>query len=448
MAQEWLWMSAGELGRGIGRREIDPVMLTTAYLDAIETHPLSKRIFARMTADRALCEAKAASERAASGRRRSILDGVPVSWKDLFDTAGIATEAGSSLLKGRIPERDAAVIRNASASGLVCLGKTHMSELAFSGLGHNPVTATPPSINDKDAVAGGSSSGAAASVAHGLSACGIGSDTGGSVRIPSVWNDLVGLKTTPGRLSSEGVVPLCPNFDTVGPLCRTVEDATFVLAALEGSASPDLTGTSLHNVRLMALQTVAMDDLGPQSKAGFDHALVRLQDSGATVTPLEVPAVTEAMDLASLLFTSEAYGIWKDRIEATPERMFGEILARFRIGREHSAADYVAGWQSLRHIRNEWHEATNGFDAVILPTAPNLPPKIDRLTEDSVYFMNENLLALRNTRIGNLMGVPALTLPTGIPSTGLMLMVPPMQEERLLRIGSAAEAVLSGRVQN
>ncbi len=445
MAQEWLWMSAGELGRGIGRGEIDPVMLTTAYLDAIEAHPLNKRIFARLTVDRALCEAKAASKRAESGRRRSILDGVPVSWKDLFDTAAIATEAGSGLLEGRIPERDAAVIRNASASGLVCLGKTHMSELAFSGLGFNPVTATPPSVNDGDAVAGGSSSGAAASVAHGLSACGIGSDTGGSVRIPSVWNDLVGLRTTPLRLSTEGVVPLCPNFDTVGPLCRTVEDAALVMAALEGTAPPDLTGTSLHNMRLMALRTVAMDDLSPQSKAGFDRAVVRLQDSGATVTPLEVPAVTEAMDLASLLFTSEAYGTWKDRIEAEPERMFGEILARFRIGREHSAADYVAGWQSLLRIRNEWHGATNGFDAVILPTAPNLPPKIDRLTEDRVYFVNENLLALRNTRIGNLMGVPALTLPTGIPSTGLMLMVPPMQEERLLRIGQATEAALRSR---
>ena len=435
-------MSAGELGRAIERREIDPVMLTSAYLEAIEAHPLSGRIFARLTVDRALREAKAASERVASGRRLSILDGVPISWKDLFDTAGIATEAGSSLLKGRIPEHDAAVIRNASASGLVCLGKTHMSELAFSGLGYNPATATPPSINNGDAVAGGSSSGAAASVAHGMSACGIGSDTGGSVRIPSVWNDLVGLKTTPGRLPMEGVVPLCPEFDTIGPLCRTVEDAALVMFALEGSKPPDLTSTSLRNLRFMALQTIAMDDLSPHAKSGFDQAVTRLQEAGATVTPLAVPVVAEAMELASLLFTSEAYGTWKDQIEAAPERMFGEILARFRIGREHSAADYIAGWQSLRRIRKEWREATIGFDAVILPTAPNRPPKVARLAEDSAYFVAENLLALRNTRIGNLMGVPALTLPTGIPATGLMMMVPPMQEERLLRIGSAADAAL------
>jgi len=123
--------------------------------------------------------------------------------------------------------------------------------------------------------------------------------------------------------------------------------------------------------------------------------------------------------------------------------MFSEILARFRIGREHSAADYVAGWRSLHRIRREWREATVGFDAVILPTVPNLPPKVARLAADGAYFAAENLLALRNTRIGNLMGTPALTLPTGVRSTGLMLMVPPMQEERLLRIGAAAEAALA-----
>jgi len=443
MTPEWLRMSAGDLGRGIERGEIDPVRLTMAHLDALEAHPLTPRVFSRLTPDRALSEAKAASNRAKAGCRRGPLDGIPVSWKDLFDTSAIATEAGSRLLAGRVPERDAAVLRNAAAAGIVCLGKTHMSELAFSGLGYNPVTATPPSVNDAEAVAGGSSSGAAASVAFGLSVCGIGSDTGGSVRIPSAWNDLVGLKTTVGRLPLEGVVPLCPGFDTVGPLCRSVEDAALMLAALEGTVVPDLAGASLRGVRLMALETVAMSDLRPEPRTGFDLAVALLRDAGATVRPVEVPAVAEAMELASILFTSEAYGIWKDDIEAAPERMFSEILARFRIGREHSAADYVAGWRSLHRIRREWREATVGFDAVILPTVPNLPPKVARLAVDGAYFAAENLLALRNTRIGNLMGTPALTLPTGVRSTGLMLMVSPMQEERLLRIGAAAEAALA-----
>ncbi|HSG56137.1 MAG TPA: amidase family protein, partial [Paracoccaceae bacterium] len=189
--QDWLGMSAADLGRAIGAGRIDPVDLAQAHLDAIEAHPLRDRIFARLTGERAGAEAKAAAARAKAGQRLGLLDGVPISWKDLFDTAGVATEAGSLLLKGRVPERDARVLRNATTAGLVCLGKTHMTELAFSGLGYNPSTASPPCVNDAGAVSGGSSSGAATSVAFGLAACGIGSDTGGSVRIPSAWNDLV-----------------------------------------------------------------------------------------------------------------------------------------------------------------------------------------------------------------------------------------------------------------
>jgi len=183
--QDWLGRTVADQGQAIGAGELDPVELAQAYLDAIAAHPMADRIYARLTPDRALIEAGAARSRALSGQRLSALDGVPISWKDLFDTAGVATEAGSALLKDRVPDRDAQVLRNATAAGLVCLGKTHMSELAFSGLGLNPVTATPRCVNDHAAVSGGSSSGAAASVAFGLVACGIGTDTGGSVRIPA-----------------------------------------------------------------------------------------------------------------------------------------------------------------------------------------------------------------------------------------------------------------------
>ncbi|MEP5804404.1 MAG: amidase family protein, partial [Roseobacter sp.] len=172
--QHWLKMTAADLGRGIASGEIDPVSLTDVYLDAISKHPLCDRIYARVTEKRARDEALAASERARNGQRLSLLDGVPISWKDLFDTAGVGTEAGSKLLEGRIPDRDALVLEHATAAGLVCLGKTHMSELAFSGLGYNPSTATPPCVNDADAIPGGSSSGAAASVAFDLAAVGIG----------------------------------------------------------------------------------------------------------------------------------------------------------------------------------------------------------------------------------------------------------------------------------
>ncbi|MGC1496188.1 MAG: amidase family protein [Sulfitobacter sp.] len=441
--REWLNMTAADLGRGIGAGKIDPVALCQTYLDAIDAHPLCDRIYARVTHERALAEAQAAAERAKAGHRLSPLDGVPISWKDLFDTAGVATEAGSKLLEGRVPDTDATVLANATAAGLVCLGKTHMSELAFSGLGHNPSTATPPCVNDADAVAGGSSSGAATSVAFGLAAAGIGSDTGGSVRIPAAWNDLVGLKTTSGRLTLEGVVPLALKFDTIGPLCRSVEDAGLLLAALEGSKPADLQSATLEGRRFAVLKTVAMDGVSDQPAAAFESALERLQNAGATIEHIDIPEVEDAMPLSGCLYTSEAYGLWRDVIEANPEAMFSEILERFRIGKGFSGPDYVAAWAKLETARMGYDQAVAGFDAVLLPASPILPPNLEQLTTDHDYFVEQNLLALRNTRIGNLMGVCALTLPTGVPSCGLMMMCPPDMEEHLLRLGIAAEEALS-----
>ncbi|MFK7878611.1 amidase [Roseobacter sp.] len=441
--QTWLQMPAADLGRGIEAGEIDPLALTQAYLDAIDAHELKDRIFARVTADRALAEAAAASERAAAGQRLSLLDGVPISWKDLFDTAGVGTESGSKLLLGRVPDDDAQVLKNATAAGLVCLGKTHMSELAFSGLGYNPSTNTPPCVNDAAAVPGGSSSGAAASVAFGLSAVGIGSDTGGSVRIPAAWNDLVGLKTTSGRLSLDGVVPLALKFDTVGPLCRTVGDANQITAMMEGRRAFDLRGNTLANKRVAILDTIALQDVREVPMAAFESAVARLKEAGAQIEHIHVPEVETAMAHTSCLYTSEAYGLWRDVIEADPDAMYSEILERFRLGKTHSGADYVAAWSTLEKVRIAYEIATATYDVVILPTAPILPPNLERLNTDHDYYIKENLLALRNTRIGNLMGLCALSLPTGTPSCGIMMMAPAYGEGALLRIGAAAEEALA-----
>ena len=435
-------MTAAELGRGIGDGSIHPVELTEFFLDRVENHFHAPRIYARGTPARARGEAMAAAARAKAGLRKGLLDGVPISWKDLFDTAGVATEAGSALLKGRTPDRDATVLETATLQGLVCLGKTHMSELAFSGLGLNPVTATPPNLNDAKAVPGGSSSGAAASVAFGLAPAAIGSDTGGSVRIPAAWNDLVGLKTTAGSLPLTGTVPLCERFDTIGPLAHSVEDCALLLQAISGGASVDLAGASLSGSRLAVLETVALDDLRDRPAKGFDDAVARLGRAGATITRISVHEVAEAMGLAAILFTAEAYGIWRDTIESAPQKMFPRILERFRSGANFSAMDYVAAWRRLEAIRQTWAERTAVFDAVLVPTSPILPPDANRLMTDDAYYVTENLLALRNTRIGNLMGLCALTLPTSQPSCGISLMAGAGQEARLLRLGSAAERAL------
>lgn len=441
--QEWLKMSAAALGRGIAAGEIDPVDLTDTYLEAAENHELASRIYARLTPERARSEAAAAAARAKTGQRLSALDGVPISWKDLFDTAGTVTEAGSDLLKGRVPTRDARVLQSATALGTVCLGKTHMSELAFSGLGYNPVKETPPCVNDLDAVSGGSSSGAATSVAFGLAPLAIGSDTGGSVRVPAVWNDLVGLKTTAGRVSLEGVVPLVKRFDTVGPLARTVEDAALALAVLEGTKAPDLRGASLKGARLAVLRTLAMDDLEEPTGAAFESALQRLRAAGANITVIDAPEVTDAISHAGPLFPGEAYGLWRDVIEADPELMYAQVLGRFRAGANFNAPDFVAAWHKLDELREIWNARVAGFDAVVCPTSPILPPKMVELAADEPFYVERNLKTLRNTRIGNLMGGCALTLPTGVPSCGIMFLGLPMQEARLLRLGAAAEAALS-----
>ncbi|MEL6640464.1 MAG: amidase family protein [Pseudomonadota bacterium] len=440
--QEWLWMTAADLGRGIGAGEVDAVALTETYLEAIAAHPMADRIYARTTPERARAEAQAAAQRAATGMRRGPLDGVPVSWKDLFDTAGIATEAGTRLMEGRVPEADAHVLATATRAGLVCLGKTHMSEIAFSGLGLNPITATPPNIHNSELVPGGSSSGAAASVAFGLAAAAIGSDTGGSVRIPSAWNDLVGLKTGHGRLSVAGTVPLCASFDTVGPLCRSVEDASLLSAALGDTPAADLEGAGVVGARLMVLETIALDDLQDTPLAAFETALTSLELAGARIERASFPPLQEAFDLAGTLYAAESYGWWRDLVEAAPDKMFPQILERVRGGRGVSGPDYVAAKSRLNEIRKAYLAATAGFDAVVIPTAPNMPPNAARLLADEAYYRQQNLLALRNTRIGNLMDLVSLTLPTQSSSCGILFNMPKTDENRLLRLGAAAAPVV------
>ncbi|MEL6585958.1 MAG: amidase family protein, partial [Pseudomonadota bacterium] len=379
--QDWLRQTAGDLGRGIARGDIDPVALCETYLTAIADHPYGDLIYARVTPDRARAEAQAAADRARRGQRRGPLDGVPVSWKDLFDTARIATEAGSALLQGRVPARDAQVVANATAAGAVCLGKTHMSELAFSGLGLNPVTATPPNVHDPELVPGGSSSGAAASVAHGLAPLGMGSDTGGSVRTPSAWNDLVGLKTTLGRVSTKGCVPLVESMDTLGPLCRNVEDAALGLALLEGGTPADLSGATLKGRRLLVLADYT-ESSRDAPRTALTHAARVFRDHGADIVWDRLPAVDQAMELTPYLFSPEAYAIWRDRIEAAPQLMYDRILERFRTGAGMDAAEVLAAYRARAAAQAAFLDQMAGFDAVLLPTVAITPPDRARLMTD------------------------------------------------------------------
>lgn len=435
--------SASDHGRAIESGQLDPRDLTEAYLSAADAHQYRDRILTMLTPIRARAEADAASQRAKSGLRRSPLDGVPITWKDLIDTAGYPTEGGSLLLKGRIPATDATVLQNASRAGLVCLGKTHMTELAFSGLGINPITATPPNVNDPALAPGGSSSGAATSVAFGLAAAAIGSDTGGSVRAPAAWNNLVGLKTSHGWLSLQGVLPLCPSFDSIGPLTRSVEDAAVLACILAGDKLPDLTPPGLKGRRFVICTTAMLDDLRAAPKAAFEFALARLERAGAVIETAEFPEVAQALALNPARFVTEAWASCRELIESNPDVMFPPIRDRFRAGAAFTAAEHIESRVALdRHSRSFWQSAA-GFDAILMPTSAILPPNAARLQADPAFFVSEGVLGLRNTRIANLLDGCALTLPTQTPACGITLMAAHGQDIALSRLGISVEAALA-----
>ncbi|TYO89126.1 amidase [Oceanicella actignis] len=440
---DWQRMTASDLGRAIEAGRLDPRDLTEGFLHAAQAHPDGARIYARLTPERARAEAAAAAGRARAGLRRNLLDGVPISWKDLFDTAGTATEAGSALLRGRVPARDAEALARAARAGLVCLGKTHMSELAFSGLGVNPVTATPPNRHDPDWAPGGSSSGAAASVAFGLAAAAVGSDTGGSVRVPAAWNDLVGLKTTAGLIPNDGVVPLSELFDTVGPLCRSVEDAARLTAIMARAKAPDLEGASLRGAVFAVDEGALLEGVEDAPRAAFEEALRRLERAGARIARLRLDHVAQALELSTPLFGAETWALWGERIARDGALMFEQIRARFESGREVNAADYLRARRRMEALRREHAARLAGHDALLAPTAPILPPSVSRLLSDGDYYRDRNLMALRNTRAGNLLGLCALSVPTGVPACGLMLMAAPRREGKLARLGVAVERALA-----
>lgn len=441
----WQTASAGELGRAIGEGVLDPRELTERFLEAIASHPDAGLIYARTTPERARIEAVAAHARQQAGSRVGPLDGVPISWKDNFDSAGVATEGGTRLLTGRVPERDAPALTLATQAGLVCLGKTHLSELAFSGLGLNPMTATPPNVYDRRRVPGGSSSGAAVSTKLGLAAAGIGSDTGGSVRIPAAWNGLAGLKTTLGAVSCDGVIPLAVSFDTPGPLARTVEDCALLFAAMTGR-SAEVPAPQLPD-RLVVPETIMLDQMEPEVARAFDASLARLENAGIAIARAEVPEFTESAEVLAShggVVITDAWNEWKEVIEANPDTMFHQIEQRFRGGAAYSAEDSAHSRAVQARLTESITARIAEGGVLVMPSSPILPPFVSRLLGDEAYYIEKNLLGLRNTRQGNLLGLSSLTLPTATPMAGVMLFAGPNEEDRLIAMGQALEPVLMG----
>ncbi|MFZ1812838.1 MAG: amidase family protein [Rhizobiaceae bacterium] len=436
------YQSAAELGRAIGDGRLDPVELAQTFLDAMDNEDGERQIYARTTRKRAIAQAQAARERARSGARRSALDGVPVSWKDLFDIAGTQAESGTLLLKGRTPQHDCRVARFGEEAGLVCLGKTHQTEFAFSGLGVNPVTATPPNRGLPGHAPGGSSSGAAASLTHGLAALAIGSDTGGSVRIPAAWNNLVGLKTSQGLLSNDGVIPLCSSFDTVGPLARTVEDAALALGAL-GGGRVALDPVALGELVFIIPDGVLFDQCDAQVARAFENATQRLRKAGARIVEAKMPLVSEMLALGPSLFPYEAWQAWGEAIEKDGALMYPPVRDRFRQGKSVSRESFAEAWLKMLRLRDAFASQRKESEVLLYPTVAILPPEVAALEADAAYFTERNLLALRNTRFVNILGGCALTLPLPETACAIQLAMSGGNDWNLLRAGLSVEKTVA-----
>ncbi len=437
-----LGASAVHIGREIAASRIDPVELTEAFLQSIADKDPDRRIYAHLTESRARDEAAAARKRARSGMTLSTLDGVPVSWKDLYDSAGIETTSGTNLLTGRVPERDAELLQRASVAGMICLGKTHQTELAILGLGINEATATPPNAVLPDHAPGGSSSGTAASLAFDLASIAMGSDTGGSVRTPACWNNLVGLKTSFGVLSGKGTIPLCQSFDTPGPLARTVEDAALIFGILAGIPDVLYEPPSPGSLSILVPDSHVFSACDELVISTFEDALRSLSHAGVEIHRKPVKLLDSVQQLSTTLYRFESWRQWGELISANGEKMDPQARKRFQQGESISKEEYLQAQLELDQYRAQWREMTTEYDAVIWPTVPILPPNIADVLADDDQYTEANLLSLRNTRLTNMLGGCALTLPLSEKACGLQITCNSSEDRNLLAIGSVVERLL------
>lgn len=418
-------LSGAEIARLFTAGATDPVAVTELFLERIAAYP-DRAVFISLTPERARAEATASAERYRKGVPLGPLDGVPVAWKDLVDVAGSVTTAASATRADLPPAtRDAPVAANLAAAGMVCLGKTNLSEFAYSGLGLNPHFGTP--INPFDKVIprapGGSSSGAGVAVAAGLAPIAIGTDTGGSVRVPAAFNGVVGYKTSEGRIDKSNVVALSRTLDTIGPLTRTVEDAVLLDAALRGAVSSAVRRRPLDKLSLIVPRTLVFDALEDAVGANFEAALGRLSGLGVSIRSIDLPALAEVAritDVHGTLTAVEAYHEHQDLIES-PEgaRIDRRVMARMMRGKTMSARDLLTIQRARVALSQEVANLMLDNALLAFPTVAHVAPPIAPLEADDAVFSTWNLKGLRNTAIGNFLGHANLAFPSGVDANGM-----------------------------
>lgn len=426
-------MTMQEAADRIRRRQLSPVELTKACLARIERLNPILNCFITVTADTALAQARTAESQISSGQWRGPLHGIPVALKDLFDTAGIRTTAASALYKDRIPTEDAEVVRRLKAAGAVLVGKTNMVEFAY---GDNSAVSYFGAVNNPwnlPYATGGSSSGSAAAVAAGLCFGALGSDTAGSIRVPSARCGIVGLKPTYGLVSNRGVIPLSWSLDHVGPMTRTVTDSALMLQAIAGYDPAETTsiqfplpsystalGKKTSAIRVGTPRDFFFEKLDPEIEAAVTDALSLLRRITASVRDVSLPSRPDQQEsLRSAVRGAEAYAYHFEAVTKTPELYQPETLARIRIGADVTTRAYIQGRRDLAQTRSVFQRAFENVDVLVLPTLAAPPPTTEEMNKDVESSMRLGRNAIRNTSPFDVWGNPTISVPCGFTQKGL-----------------------------
>jgi aspartyl-tRNA(Asn)/glutamyl-tRNA(Gln) amidotransferase subunit A len=391
----------------------------------------------------ALAAARAADQARAAGLVASPLAGLPISIKDLFDVRGQATRAGSRALDGAAPaQADAPAVARLRGAGAVLIGRTNMSEFAFSGLGLNPHYGTPRTPFDPDRIAGGSTSGGAVSVARGMAVATLGTDTGGSIRIPAAFCGLTGFKPTARRVPLDGAVPLSTSLDSAGPLGASVDCCAAMDAVLSGETL-DARAADLGGLRLYVTRDYVCDGLDAGVAQAFDDMLSRLSARGARIVPFAFPELRRLPEINSGggLTAAEAWSWHRELLAAQGDRYDQRVAQRIRRGEQQSAADYIALLAQRREMQRQAAMLLREADAWLMPTVAVQPPRLDALERDEDFFA-VNALVLRNPSVINFLDGCAVSLPAA-QGIGLGVCGLHGKDARVLQVAAAIEPLLN-----
>ena len=439
-------MTIEEFARRLRAREVTALEITNGCLQRIDQLQPSLNAFIRVMADEAKRDAETADRELASGRDRGPLHGVPIAVKDIIDVRGIPTTAASRVREGHIAATDAPVIARLRDAGAVIIGKTNLDEFAFGTTSENSAFGVVRHPLDTSRSPGGSSGGSAVAVATGMALAALGTDTGGSIRIPAAACGIVGLKPTLDEISTDGVVPLAKTFDHVGPFTRTVGDARLLHHAMSASGGADLP-RSAKDLRLAIPRGYLTDLLDDDVRARFDEAAAALRSAGLTLIDVSVPHASMTPAVYIHIHASEGATFHARTLDSVPERYTPVVRRRLELGRYVLAQDYARAMDGREVLRREVDAALEGCDALLLPTLPIPAPPIGAETT-TIGGREEPVraLMLRLTQLFNVTGHPAMSIPCGVTAdrlpVGLQIVGRRLRTNDLLSTAVAIERLL------